>query len=85
MAVKTWAFPKAINDALAAAFTYGNGFDPNSVQTAVRSVAWVDDATGAAGGIENGQSTGVPLPGSLTVTVECVVLTTVPAEGEEGS
>ena len=85
MAVKTWAFPKAINDALAAEIKYGNGFDPNSVQTAVRSVAWVDEATGSAGGIENGQSTGVPLPGSLTVTIECVVLTTVPAEGGEGS
>ena len=82
MAVKSWAFPKAINLALAAAFTYGNGFDPNSVHTAVRSVAWVDDSTGLAGGIRNGQSTGVPLPGFLTVTIEVVVLTTVPEEGD---
>ena len=82
MAVKSWAFPKALNDALAAAFTYGKGFDPHSVQTAVRSVAWVDDSTGLAGGIDIRQSTGVPLPGSLTVTIECVVLTTVPEEGD---
>ena len=82
MAVKPWAFPKAINDALAAAFTYGNGFDPNSVQTAVSSVAWVDDSKGLAGGIDNGQSKGVPLPGSLTVTIECVVLTAVPEVGD---
>ena len=82
MAVQSWAFPKAINDALSAAFTYGHGFDPHSVQTSVRSVAWVYSSTGLAGGIENGQSTGVPLPGSLTVSIECVVLSTVPEEGE---
>ena len=81
-AVKSWSFPKAINYALAAEFTYGNGSDPNSVQTAVRSVAWVDDSTGLAGGIDNGQSTGVPVAGCLTVTIKCGVLTTVPEEGD---
>ena len=82
MAVKSLAFPKVSNYALAAPFTSRNGFDPNSVQPAVRSVAWVDDSTGLVGGIENGQTTGVPLPGSLTVPIECVVLTTVPEEGD---
>ena len=48
----------------------------------MRSVAWVVDSTGFAGGIVYGHSTGVPLPGSLTFTIECVELTTVPEEGD---
>lgn len=82
MAVAVWAFPPSVEHALIDAFTYGNGFDPNSVQVAVRSVAWVDETNGNAGGIDNGQSSGVPLPGSVEVTIKCVVLTTSKAAGE---
>lgn len=71
-----FSFPSDLVQALITAFTYENGFDPNSVEVAIREVSWKDEDTGVTGSIENGQSTGVPSPGVIDVTIKTVVLTT---------
>lgn len=71
-----YAFPEEIREGLVASVCFNNGFDPNSVKIEPNSVQWKPETGFGSGGIVNGQSTNVPGPGTVTFTIQAVVLTT---------